>query len=161
MQKSTFPPSTSPQLSISHFICFNFFCIYQNRFMSPCLGDIQMLNICDVDIFDQNPSSPDSDIDTQCDIILLLNFYFQFHPKFSIDAISLLKCLYVHFCNCCFFIVYYIIIKLKTVEANVESGMLRNAEFKFAGGTSIKIHSTIVKEFDKRFFNLKPRNTIR
>ena len=33
--------------------------------------------------------------------------------------------------------------------------------FSFSGGTSIKIHSTIVKEFDKRFFNLKPRNTIR
>ena len=49
--------------------------------MPPCLGDIQMLNICEIDIFDQNLSSADSDIDTQWDIILLLDLYFPFYPK--------------------------------------------------------------------------------
>ena len=35
-----------------------------------------MLNICDVDIFDQNLSSADSAIDTECDIIFWQNLRF-------------------------------------------------------------------------------------
>ena len=35
-----------------------------------------MLNICDVDIFDQNLSSADSAIDTECDIIFRQNLRF-------------------------------------------------------------------------------------
>merc|ERR1719370_2375698 len=38
--------------------------------------------------------------------------------------------------------------------------VIKGLEEVAVGGTSIKIHSTIVRDFDKRFFNLKPRNTI-
>ena len=60
------------------FCLFQTLHISQNGFMSPCLGDIQMLNICDVDVFDQNLSSADFNIDTQCNIILLMDLHFQF-----------------------------------------------------------------------------------
>ena len=169
MQKSTFPPPTSPQLSISLFVSI-VFRISQNGFKSPCFGDIQMLNICDVDIFDQNLSSADFDIDTQCDIILLLDLHFQFssrivngcNHKCNFSFKSTYMFLFERYYFCKRFLYLYNIMKIETIQLYKSLKWdSRNAQFKFSGGTSIKIHSTIVKEFDKRFFNLKPRNTIR